>query len=190
MLNYVHSYTNTRPNVDWNTCGQAAISTMLYYHNRNPFNLNRVRQCKDARDGRYHWDDGAAIDATIRAGFGPDVVFGLGSTGGRIRDALRRYGLNASVGNSGFAFWGWQNQWNALQNYLNANRPVPVCVDTGLLGGPAFGAHWAIAYRVSGGRVALGAMGRWNGNPTVNEFLSAWQCRHLPFGFNHCGVYC
>jgi hypothetical protein len=29
----------------------------------------------------------------------------------------------------------------------------------------------------------------WNSNPTYNEFLHAWHCWFLPYGFNHCGVY-
>jgi hypothetical protein len=81
------------------------------------------------------------------------VVFGCGTTGGRIRDALRSYGLGAQVGYSGWFSWGWQNLWASLQAYLAANHPVPVMVDLGALNGPSFGVHWAIAYKYAGGRV-------------------------------------
>jgi hypothetical protein len=188
MISYLHCYSNSRPDVDWNTCGQAAIATITDYWSRNPYNLSRTAY--DYKTSRYYWNDGAAIDAIKNGGYGPDVVFGWGTTGGRMSDALRSYGLNASVGYSGFGFWGWEGLWSSLQNYLYWNRPVPVMLDIGVLGGPAWGVHWAIAYRVADGRVYLGNMsGLGNASPTTNEFLSAWQCWFLPYGFNHCGVY-
>ena len=104
MISYLHCYVNDRPNVDWNTCGQAAIATISDYWGRNPYGLPRVE--RDGWNGRYYWDDGQAIDAIKNGGFGPDVVFGWGTTGGRVRDALRSYGLNAVVGHSGAFSWG------------------------------------------------------------------------------------
>lgn len=187
MISYVHCYVNSRPNVDWNTCGQAAIATISDYWGKDPYGLPRSEY--DPRDERHYWDDGQAIDAIVNGGLGPDVVFGWGTTGGRIVDALRSYGLYASVGYSGFFSSGWENLWHALQNYLNYNHPVPVLVDVGALGGPWWLAHWAIAYRILDGRVWLGAC-PWNGAPHVNQFLSAWHCWYLPYGFNHCAVYC
>lgn len=188
-ISYLHCYRNSRADVDWNTCGQAAIATIADYWGRNPYGL--ARTLKDPNDGRWYWNDGQAIDAVKNGGFGPDVVFGWGTTGGRIRDALRSYGLNAHVGYSGAFSWGWQNLWNSLQSYLNANRPVPVMVDLGLIGGPAWMVHWAIAFRISDGRVHLGNC-NWNAQtraPTIKAFQDAWQCRILPHGFNHCAVY-
>ena len=188
-IDYLHCYVNDRPDVDWNTCGQAAIATIADYWGKNPYTLPRVE--RDWRNGRYYWDDGQAIDAIKDGGYGPDVAFGLGTTGGRIRDALRAYLLWAEVGNSGLGFWGWEDQWRKLRSYLANNRPVPVIVDLGLLA-PGRGLdwlhHWAIAHKIAGGRVYLGAC-PWNSTPTESAFLSAWQCRALPWGFNHCGVY-
>jgi hypothetical protein len=188
MIQYLHCYVNDRPNVDWNTCGQAAIATITDYWGRNPYGLARREQ--DWRNSLYYWDDGEAIDAIKNGGFGADVIFGWGTTGGRIRDALGSYGLGAYVGYSGFFSWGWDSLWRSLQNYVAYNHPVPVMVDLGALRGPAFGVHWAIAYRIDGGRVYLGNMSSsWNSSPTTNEFLGAWHCWFLPYGFNHCGVY-
>lgn len=187
MINYLHCYVNGRPNVDWNTCGQAAIATITDYWARNPYALPRPK--RDWQNGLYYWDDGQAIDAIKNGGFGPDVVFGWGTTGGRMRDALKSYGLNASVGYSGAFSLGWQDQWKYLQNYVNANHPVPVMLDLGLIGGPAWMVHWAIAYKIADGRVYLGAC-PWNPSPLVQQFQDAWHCRQLPYSFNHCGVYC
>jgi hypothetical protein len=185
VIGYLHSYVNDRSS-DWNTCGQAAIGTITDYWGRNPYGL--LRREYDPSNRLWYWDDGEIIDRVKAGGYGPDVVFGWGTTGGRVRDALRSYGLNASVGYSGFFSWGWQNLWSSLQSYVNWNRPVPVMLDLGAIGGPSFGVHWAIAYRVDGGRVYLGNCS-WNPSPTVNDFLNAWHCWFLPYGFNHCGVY-
>lgn len=180
QLTSFHAYVNSRPEVDWNTCGQAAIASITDYHGLNPYNLPRVGQ---------YWDDGQAIDAIINGGFGPDVVFGWGTTGGRIRDALNSYGLNASVGFSGLFSSGWQDQWQSLNSYVLQDLPVPVLVDVGALGGSWWTAHWPIVYRIEGGYVYLGNP---IGSSVVDEstFLSAWNCWFLPYGFNHCGVYC
>jgi hypothetical protein len=178
QLSSFHAYSNWRPGVDWNTCGQAAIASITDFHGLNPYNL--------PRSGPY-WDDGQAIDAIKAGGFGPDVVFGWGTTGGRIRDALRSYGLKAEVGHSGFLFFGWEDQLKALRRSLSQRLPVPVLVDLGMLGGSAFSAHWPIAWKMEGGRVYLAACP--NPQPTEREFIDAWAARHLPYGFNHCGVY-
>jgi hypothetical protein len=187
IVEYIHCYRNYRWEVDWNTCGQAAIATMVDFWGLDPWGLPRPRY--DWMNGRYFWDDGAAIDA-VRNDFPPDVVFGLGTTGGTIRNALEYYGLgNAAVAWSGIFSTGWQDRWRELQNYLAWGYPVPVLVDCGALGGPWYTAHWAIAHKVADNRVHLGAMGGIGSSPTIDEFLHAWQCSFLPAGFNHCGVY-
>ena len=186
MISYLHSYVNDRPDTDWNTCGTAAIATIADYWGRNPYSLSRKES--DGRDGLWYWDDGEAIDAIKNGGFGPDVVFGWGTTGGRIVDALKSYNLSASVYYSGAFSWGWENLWSFLKSYVNGNRPVPVMLDLGAINGPSWAIHWAIAYKVDGERVYLGNC-PWNSKPLINDFLNAWHCWYLPFGFNHCGVY-
>lgn len=97
-IDYLHSYYSLRPYVDWNTCGQAAVGTLLDYHKLNPYGLEK--SVYDARDGRYHWDDGEVVDR-IRRDFPPDNLLGLfGTTGGRIRDALVSSGLEARAASS------------------------------------------------------------------------------------------
>src|SRR5262245_18478096 len=36
LVAYVHAYANVRPKVDLNTCGQAAIATLLDFHGQDP----------------------------------------------------------------------------------------------------------------------------------------------------------
>ena len=185
MIDSLHCYRNSR-DVDWNTCGTAAIATIADYWGANPYGLARTTY----DGGRYYWHDGEAIDATINGGWGPDVVFGWGTTGGRIAEALNSYGINAGVGYSGFASWGWQGLWQCLQDYLAWNCPVPVMLDLGAIGGPWWSVHWAIAYKIEDGRVFLGNQaGGADSEPPVSDFLRAWHCWFLPYGFNHCGVY-
>jgi hypothetical protein len=189
MLDYIHCYRNYRANVDWNTCGQAAIATMVDFWKFDPWGLPRDRH--DPRTGTGHWDDGVAIDAVIGDGFKPDVVLGLGTTGGTVRNALQYYGLSdAAVAWSGAFSAGWEDRWRELRDYLRQDFPVPVLLDCGALGGTWHTAHWAIALRNAEGRVTLGAMnGLGESNPTEEDFLHAWHCWFLPAGLNHCGVY-
>jgi len=187
VISDLHCYVNSRPDVDWNTCGQAAIATMADYWGKDPWDLDRVE--RDPDDGRWYWDDGAAIDAVKADGFDSDVVFGWGSTGDRIKQALKHYGLSASVGYSGFASWGWQDRWESVQKYVAKNRPVPVMLDLGAIGGPSWTAHWAICYHVEDGEVHLGNCS-WNPSPRTDDFLDAWRAWFLPYGFNHCAVFC
>jgi len=181
-----HSYRNGRDKVDWNTCGTAAIASIADFHSRDPYGLPRP---VPGADGRMHWDDGQAIDAIAAAGFGPDVVFGWGTTGGRIRDALRSYGLTADVGHSGLFSRRWRERWTRLQSYVDSGRPVPVLIDLGMVpGGPHFAPHWAVAHDIADGQVRLGNCS-WAPVVPVEVFLRAWRCWYLPYGFNHCAVY-
>ena len=185
-LENFHAYRNYRSGVDWNTCGQAAIASIADFHGRDPYSLPRPNT---GNDGRQHWNDGQIIDTIVAAGYGPDVVFGWGTTGGRIRDALSSYGRTASVGHSGLFSAGWKELWNNLRGYVRAGLPVPVLIDLGALpGGPSWTAHWPIVHAIRDGRVHLGNCS-WA--PVVDEstFLRAWHCWFLPYGFNHCAVY-
>jgi hypothetical protein len=185
-LQSFYAYANSRNPQDWNTCGQAAIASITDFHYKNPYSLPR------SWDG--HWDEGAIVDAIIAGGFGPDVIFGWGTTPGRISSALSSYGLNARTGCSGFLFDDWQGQWNSLLECVyHMATPTPVLVDLGLLGGPAWTCHWPIAWRMdytSTGMLIYLANCPWAPQVSESQFLDAWACRQLPIGLNHAGVYC
>jgi hypothetical protein len=185
-IDLLHCYVNYRRDVDWNTCGQAAIATIADYWDKNPYDLPRTTQWPV--DRRCYWNDGAAIDAITAGGFGPDVIFGWGTTPSRIGDALRHYGLPTEVDYSS-PFGSSDDHWKKLQDHLARNRPVPVLLDLGVLGSDPFLHHWPIAYKVDGGRVHLGNYFTTFEPPTVEEFLKAWHCQALPWGFNYAGVY-
>src|SRR5215207_7684167 len=59
-IDYLHSYHSSRPRVDWNRCGQAAVATLLDYHGLNPYGLNKP--IYDENDGHRHWANGEIID--------------------------------------------------------------------------------------------------------------------------------
>jgi hypothetical protein len=184
----LYAYRNATgdPDRDWNTAGTAAIATIADFHDRDPYRLPRPVR---GPDGRVHWDTAAVVDAIVAAGYGPDVVFGWGTTGGRITDALRSYGLTADVGYSGLFAAGWERQWRVLRAYLERGLPVPVLVDLGAFpGGRWYAPHWAIAYARVDGVVRL-ANCRWARSADDATFLRAWHCWYLPYGFNHCAVY-
>lgn len=185
-LTYLHAYMNIRP-VDSNACGQAAIATILDFHGKDPFGLSRSKV--DAVDGKLYWDDSAAIDAVIAAGFGPDTPRGLfGSTPSRLQGALAHFGLNAQVTYNTAA--NADAAWQTLQTFVAQGRPVPVLVDCTNIGGPKFGLHWAITYRIENNQVYLG---NWRSEPFPRQvFMDAWKCSFIP-GFvrdyHLCAIY-
>ncbi len=186
LVPYVHGYYNNQ-NTGGNACGQAAIATILDYHNYNPYNL--PKPVYDSADGKYHFDNDAIINR-IRAQFGPDIVAGLlGTSGGRIADALRAYGMRATCSYSGAATAGWDRIWASVKNWVSANHPVICIIDCGKIGGTPFTAHWAVVYNISGGRVHFANWGSPSSSLTEAEFTAAWHCWFLPPGFNHCTIF-
>jgi hypothetical protein len=184
-LQNMHCYANYRPDVDWNTCGQAAIASMLDFWHTHPFAIWKTLR---GTDGRFHWHDGEAIDAVKAAGFPADVVFGWGTTPGRIAAALTTFGLPSEVSHAGMFGIGGDQVWRRLQEYLSNGFPVPVLVDVNVFGGPLAGYHWPVAYKIDHGRVYLGNC-PWNPSPTIDEFLRSWACSLLPVGFNFAAVF-
>jgi hypothetical protein len=164
--------TNPRP-ADWNTCGQAAIASLLVHFRLGPF--------ADAVPD----DDGAAIDA-VRVRFGPDVPFGYGTSAFRIAAALRAHGLSAEITHSGWFGGGAARALERLSAHLSRGIPVPVCLDDAELGGRPWSAHWALALGLEGEHIQLGNAGV--RRLSLARFLSAWRCRHLPPPHHYCAV--
>jgi len=164
----------TRPGIDWNTCGQAAIATLLAYAGLGPF-ANAAAP-----------EDGAAIDAVARH-FPPDMPLGLGTTAWRIAAALRAHGLDATHVHGG---WFGVHAGDVLARvaaHADAGRPVPVCVSARALGpAPHGSAHWAIVLGVRDGHVQLGNAGI--AEMPVERFIAAWRCRWLPYGHNAAAI--
>jgi hypothetical protein len=90
----LHSYHSSRPRVDWNRCGQAAVATLLDHYGLDPYCLSKP--IYDENDGHRHWADGEIIDR-ICEDFPPNHLFGLfGTTPGQLGKVLRYAGLEAS----------------------------------------------------------------------------------------------
>lgn len=184
QITAIHCYRNSRPNGDDNTCGQAAVATILDFWGKDPWGLPRTKSGFPTH--KKYWDDGAAIDA-VKKRFPPDVVFGVfGTSGGQVRNALKAYGFaQARVEHTGLFSHGWEDRWKDLRRNVLLGRPVPVLVDVGRLGGGNFAGHWAIAYRIENGMVHLGAMNAPRNKVSEKRFLEAWQCPAYPLGYNH-----
>lgn len=177
-----HAYANSRPNVDWNRCGQAAVATILDFHKVDPWGL--------PRPDTVHWDSGAAIDAIVADGFGPNFIFGWGTSGNQMADALRHYGLRANAVTMFPSMGGWSATYGILQSYLNLGLPVPVMVDLGRLAGLNYVFHWAVAYHADANNIHL-ANCPWNPSPTIAQFEAAWRCDFffVPMDLRFAGVY-
>lgn len=163
---------NARPGLDWNTCGQAAIATMLAHFRLGPFALAAPLA------------DGEAIDR-LRPRFGPDMPLGLGTTIFRIAAALRAHGLGIERIDSGFGLCG-DDACAKLRAHVATGTPVPVCVDSRRLGGSA-GAHWAIVVQADDAGVRLGN-GLRREHMAWPEFMDAWACRRLPPTHHHAAL--
>jgi hypothetical protein len=158
------------------------MATVLDFHRVDPFGL--------PRNAQGYWDDGAVIDALVKDGMGPDMIFGWGTDAGRIVEALRKYGLDARA-----SFFSpvlprrRSDLFDELRSFVERDLPVPVLVDLGVLNGPGFTAHWPVAYKVAGDRVYLANMDSWKSTPTIQQFISAWHTWFLPLGFNWAAAY-
>src|SRR5690348_13452085 len=121
---------NTRA-VDWNTCGQAAIASVLAHFGAGPF----------AEDPAL--DDGSAIDR-LRTRFGPDLPFGLGTSAYRIAKGLAAHGIDSDLVHTGWLGHGLSTALRRVAAHAARGIPVPVCLDDGVLGGLPWSAHWAL----------------------------------------------
>jgi hypothetical protein len=166
---------NHRPGRDWNTCGQAAVATVMARFGVGPF-VPWLPPLTDAE----------AIDQ-VCLGFPPDVPLGLGSSAPRLAACLRGAGLEVEHVHSGWFGRGAGTALERVRAHLGRDLPAIVCLDQGLLGGPAWSAHWAVALGLDGDRVRLGNAGP-SAELPLAAFVRAWRCRHLPFTHNHCAL--
>jgi hypothetical protein len=182
----LHSYHSSRPWVDWNRCGQAAVATLLDYHRLDPYGLKKP--IFDERDGRHHWVDGEIIDRICEE-FPPNHLFGLlGTTPDQLAKALLFAGLEASWAASRDAGEGRQKIWEEVERSVEANLPAIVIMDNGTLGGRPLAAHWGVVYRIEDSIVHLANT---KDITTVPEarFLRAFKCWFMPPRFHHCAVF-
>jgi len=166
-----HVVHNSRAS-DWNTCGQAAMASVLAHFRAGPYIHGSPA---DAR----------VIDELLDR-FGPDVPFGLGTTVHRITAALAAHGIDTDVVHTGLFGHGLSAALRRVTAHAARGIPVPVCVDDGVLGGMPWSAHWALVLGIDDARVRLG-----NARVTslsLDRFLVAWRCRHLPPPHRHCAV--
>ena len=182
----MHSYHSSRPRVNWNRCGQAAVATLLDYHRLDPYGLRKP--IYDEKDGCYHWEDGEIIDR-ICEGFPPNHLFGLfGTTPGQLAKALISARLEASWTATRNEDEGRQKIWKQIKRSVEANLPVIVIMDMGKLGGRPLTAHWGVVYRIEDSTVHLANTKNITMVPEA-RFLCAFKCWFMPPRFHHCGVF-
>jgi hypothetical protein len=182
----LHSYHSSRPRVDWNRCGQAAVATLLDYHGLDPYGLKKPNY--DGKDCRLHWVDGEIIDR-ICDDFPPNNVFGVfGTTPGQLAKALRFAGLEASWAASINRGKGRQTVWEEVKRSVEAGLPVIVSMDMGKLGGPPLRAHWGVVYRIDDSHVHLANAKNLTMVPEA-RFLRAFECWFMLPRFHHCAVF-
>jgi hypothetical protein len=127
----------------------------------------------------------ALVDEIVRR-FPPDVPLRLGTSLFRVEAALRAFGVPFTRRHSGWLGRGGARCWEALAAHLSRGGRAIVCVDTGLLGGAPWAAHWAVAWRLDPAGIHLQ---HWSDTPVpAAEFRRAWACRHLPWPHHHAAL--
>ena len=184
-IDYLHSYHSSRPRVDWNRCGQAAVATLLDYHGLDPYGLKKP--IYDEKDGRHHWSDGEIVDRICEES-PPNHLFGLfGTTPDQLARALCSAGLEASwtaSRNEG----GRKKIWHEVKQSVEAGLPVIVIMDMGKLGGRPLTAHWGVIYRIEDSTVHLANTENITMVPEA-RLLRAFKCWFMPPRFHHCAVF-
>ena len=185
-IDYLHSYHSSRPRVDWNRCGQAAVATLLDYHGLDPYGLEKP--IYDEKDGHHHWVSGEIIDRICEE-FPPDRLFGLfGTTPGQLAKALRSAGLEVSWAASRNERAGRRKIWKEVKRSVEVGLPVIVIMDMGTLGGRPLSAHWGVVYRIKDSIVYLANTLNATTVPEA-RFLRAFKCWFMPPRSHHCAVF-
>jgi hypothetical protein len=182
----LHSYHSWRPRVDWNRCGQAAVATLLDYHELDPYGLKQP--IYDEKDGRHHWASGEIIDRICEE-FPPNHLLGLfGTTPGQLAKALRSAGLEASWAASRNEGESSEKIWKEVKRSVEAGFPVIVIMGMGKLGGRPLTAHWGVVYRIEDSTVYLANTKNITTVPEAH-FLGVFKCWFMPPRFHHCAVF-
>lgn len=148
----IFQYTNTGMPTTNNSCGQAAIATILTYYRVKP------------------QDTGYTVVREIYSRFGPDIAGGImGTSWQRMGSALRGYGVPAN----------WYGGEAGLKNAISLNKPCLVMLDVGAMpeeGWKSWGGHWVVAYGYDNDNVYLT-----NWNPGPSGYSDGGKCSWAAF---------
>lgn len=172
----LYSYDNLASQ-EGETCGQAAIATMLDYFDRSPFKLKRV---VPGQDGRLHYDNTAFVGAITHRYPPTNYVAFKASPPELIVEALNGFGLHATRvlppdGQAG----DWARR--ELETWLaRARHPLLALIDMQkwMPQAPWYSMHWAVIYACGPKGVSVAS---WHENHQIDwsVFMSAWHCEGL-----------
>jgi hypothetical protein len=179
-VTYLHGYQNAAPPRE-NSCGQAAMATVLDAWGFNPYNLSN--SVYDDQDGRWHWDNDTAVNA-IQDSY-PDRWIALVGEVGIFPDDISGALANLSSGMTTQAYAAgdnnWEQQWEALVSRMQFGRPTIVLLDAAALNwGPPASGHYVVAYNYDDASGSICVTNTYNsdGSPWIakDQFLNAWRC--------------
>lgn len=158
-------------------CGEAAVACVIKYYADHGLMADPFSSGSDPAEEVYQK---YPPDARI-----PNVL-SFGTTPGRMEDVFRAYGMATNR---------WCNNQDGgrqtLQQELAQNRPTPVIVDMGKLGGSWGQAHYPVAYAFDDSSIYVT---NWVIGPAKiafpwDTFMQAWQAWFIPGGdFHWAGV--
>ncbi len=185
-LRALHSYNNLRSQPA-NTCGQAAIATMVDFFGLNPYGLRR--SVRSSVDGRLHYDNDQLV-GRVYGDYGPNWPWPNGvTTRETILLALRAYGLRCEeLYPAAFADGAEPRRW-LVEWIVGRRQPVIVLVDPKGAGihTADFKLHWCMVSSVGGAGVRVAS---WQHmfNVPWERFLHGWHCWFVPYPNNYLQI--
>jgi hypothetical protein len=190
-LPYLHPIYPFRTSKYTNTCGPAALGTLIDYYNINISGLER--KVFDPKDGKYHFDTIEIIDRICDDKQAHDLPGSI-TTPNKMEAGLKFYGFSkVSIGHSGFGNIGWGDLYGHVKKWLQHNCPVICLIDCGKLkDGPWFNLHYVVVYGIDNQNNVL--FTGWSRQSKMDEatFLSAWSCNNINLGtglFSHTAIF-
>ncbi len=177
-----YSYSNLKTQEN-ETCGQAALATLLDYFGLNPFNLPRLR----GQDGRPHFENETFVGALVRRYPPAKILSFRCTTPEQIENALLECGLHCER-SAPDAYSDGQESRAELTDWIRKHRlPVLTLLDMPKLWPEhykAYTLHWGVIYSVGASGVAMAS---WHQNWAIEwpRFMASWHCGGLWAGLNY-----
>jgi hypothetical protein len=183
----MYSYDNLEGSLYNNTCGIAAICSIVDYYGLNPFGLQRSVR---GFDNRMHFNNHEFLSKMLFQ-FPLTMVFSLKFTKGeQILKALRHFGIRCEEAYPAAYSNGEEVKTSLVDHIKKRKRPVIALVDLKDMGltKEDWQLHWGIIFDCGNAGVSLAS---WHEVYQVNwpHFMNGWHCKNLPYPNNFYHIY-
>lgn len=183
----MYSYDNLEGALYNNTCGIAAICSVVDFYDLNPFGLKRTVK---GPDNRLHYNNQEFLSKMLSL-FPLTTVFNLKFTKGeQILQALRYFGIRCEEAYPE-AFSNGEDVKINLINYLQQKkRPIIALLDLKdmALTSENWQLHWGILFNCGNSGISMAS---WHEVYRISwdNFMHGWHCKNLPYPNNFYHIY-